>query len=255
MPERLSPAFNVTCALSAYQPVASGALTEAEVTGGVVSMWMPLTDAVLALPALSLTLAETPRLLPSPPIVLLAGHAPSMPDRASEQAQATITLLSYQPFAFGPVVAAPDSDGAVLSTLMPVTDVVAVLPALSVAVPDAVWLVPSPRLWLAGQDLTPERFAWSAQAKLTVTSSAYQPLPFGARSAAAVTVGGVRSMLTVAVSLALLPALSVPVPCTCCPPPSVVTLTGGVQLATPEPASVHVNVTVTVPELAQAPSL
>src|SRR6266496_5680919 len=97
MPERLSPAFNVTCALSAYQPVASGVLTEAVVVGGVVSMWMPLTDAVLVFPALSLTLAATPRLLPSPPMVLVAGQAPSMPDRASAQLQATITLLSYQP--------------------------------------------------------------------------------------------------------------------------------------------------------------
>ena len=43
------------------------------------------------------------------------------------------------------------------------------------------------------------------------------------------------SMLTVAVSVAVLPALSVAVPVTCWAAPSVVVVTGAVQLATPEP--------------------
>src|SRR2546426_9137303 len=100
----------------------------------------------------------------------------------------------------------------------------------------------------------PERFAWSAQRKLTVTSSPYQPLPFAGRSADAETVGGVRSMLTVAVFEAAFAALSVAVPLTWCVP-SLVTSTGAVQLATPEPASVQLDVTVTVAALIQAPSM
>src|SRR3954469_21294253 len=108
MPERLSEPVRVTWALSAYQPVASGALADAAVTGAVVSMWMPPTEAVLVLPALSLALADAPRPEPSPPTVLLAGHPPSMPDSASEHVHAMTTLLSYQPCPFGEVVGAPD---------------------------------------------------------------------------------------------------------------------------------------------------
>ncbi len=54
----------------------------------------------------------------------------------------------------------------------------------------------------------------SAHTKLTSTSASYQPLVFGARSAAAEIVGGVRSMLTDASSVALLPASSTAVPVT-----------------------------------------
>jgi hypothetical protein len=42
-------------------------------------------------------------------------------------------------------------------------------------------------------------------------------------------------MLTTAVSVAELPALSVAVPTTCWPSPSVLLVTGAVQLASPEP--------------------
>jgi hypothetical protein len=46
-------------------------------------------------------------------------------------------------------------------------------------------------------------------------------------------------MLTIAVSLADLPALSTAVPTTCWPAPSPDLVTGTVQLATPEPESVQ----------------
>jgi hypothetical protein len=59
-----------------------------------------------------------------------------MPDRASEAVQWIVTSPLYQPSAFGAAVAAPLSVGAVLSMLMPPTLVLALLSALSVAVPE-----------------------------------------------------------------------------------------------------------------------
>src|SRR5689334_176165 len=109
--------LRVTCTLSAYQPVRSGAETEEVVTGAVVSILMPDTDEVLALPALSETLAEAPRLLPSPLTEVFDGQTPLMPESASEQLHATTTLLSYQLFAFGGEVTAPERMGGVWSTL------------------------------------------------------------------------------------------------------------------------------------------
>src|SRR4051794_7201081 len=142
---------------------------------------MPLTEAVLVLPALSLTVALADRLLPCPLMVLSAGQCPSTPDRSSEQVQVTVTSPWYQPLPFGAVVAAPDSDGAVSSMLMPARLVDALLPAASVAVPLADWSLPSPRVtgWL--HDFTPDRPIWSLQVKPTVTSALYQPLLFALR--------------------------------------------------------------------------
>src|SRR6185437_1221578 len=98
--------------------------------------------------------------------------------------------------------------------------------------PVTLWLPPSSRITGAGQVLTPE--SASAQMKLMVTLSLYQLLPLAARSAAPLIVGGVLSMLTVARSVVVLPALSPAVPSTGWPWPSVVTVWGAVQLATPE---------------------
>src|SRR3954452_9538913 len=50
-------------------------------------------------------------------------------------------------------------------------------------------------------------------------------------------VGGVLSMFTVAVALALLPALSLAVPVTDCASPSVVTVCGSSQLFRPDSAA------------------
>src|SRR3954452_5633962 len=58
--------------------------------------------------------------------------------------------------------------------------------------------------------------------------------------------GLLLSMLTAAGSVAVLPALSVTVPVTAWALPSVVTVCGPVQLATPDTASEQVNVTVTL---------
>src|ERR1700747_2927021 len=111
MPDRLSLALRVTCAFVAYHPLGNGSLTEAVVTGGVRWILIPPAVAELVFPALSLTLADAPRLLPSPEIVLSAGQLPSMPESPSAQDHLTTTLLSYQPAPFGVVVAVPESDG------------------------------------------------------------------------------------------------------------------------------------------------
>src|SRR5207247_1534292 len=119
----------------------------------------------------------------------------------------------------------------------------AALPAASLAEPVALCAALSPRVCFAEQLSTPDRL--SAHEKLTSTSALYQPSALAARSAAALMVGGVLSMLTVAGSLAELPALSSAVPATDCSAPSVVTDFGLVQEATPETPSAHVNVMVT----------
>ena len=59
----------------------------ARAVGAVRSILMPLTVALLVLPALSLTEALSDRLAPSPVMLLLPGQAPSMPDRASLHVQ------------------------------------------------------------------------------------------------------------------------------------------------------------------------
>ena len=81
--------------------------------------------------------------VPSPLMIEFAGHVgASTPDNASAHVQWIVTAVLYQPFAFGDVVGAPDSVGAVLSTLMPLTVAVAVLPARSAAVPVTDWPAP-----------------------------------------------------------------------------------------------------------------
>jgi hypothetical protein len=95
-----------------------------------------------------------------------------------------------------------------------VTVAVAVSPAASVTVPVIVWLAPAVlTIWDAGQ------LAIGAdpgvQVKLTVTEVSFQPLAFGAGVAVARIVGATRSMFTVVVNVALLPATSVTVPVTC----------------------------------------
>src|SRR5207302_201331 len=127
------------------------------------------------------------------------------PERASVQDQVTSTSPVCQPPSKEAV-----RTGAVLSTLMPVTVSEALLPAASVAVPVADWSVPSPRTFGAETVATPD--SESSAVKCTVTSSLYQPAALTARSGAAVIVGLVLSMLTSAVLLAELPALSVAEP-------------------------------------------
>jgi hypothetical protein len=86
------------------------------------------------------------------------------------------------------------------------------------------------------------------QVNVTVTFELFHPAAFGGGAATAVMVGPVFERLMVTVFVAVFPATSVAVPVICCPAPSVVTLTGGLQLATPDPLSLQVKVTVTLLE-------
>ena len=70
------------------------------------------------------------------------------------------------------------------------------------------------------------------------------PRASGAGATAAVMAGGVLSILTVAVVLAVLPARSAAVPEAVCVAPSVAKEAGALQLATPESASEHAKLTV-----------
>src|SRR5687767_3308010 len=122
---------------------------------------MPVTDAAVALPALSLTDAPAERSAPSPVTVASAGAGPARPDRASPAVQRTVTSPRYQPLAFGAVAGAPLSVGAVVSTSIPPTvNGSLTLSAASTAVPPALWSEPSPSVRLAGQDSSPDRPSW-----------------------------------------------------------------------------------------------
>src|SRR5271168_3163224 len=125
--------------------------------------------------------------------------------------------------------------GGVLSRLT-MTLAVAVLPALSVAVPLMVWFAASVETTMgAGQTAMPE--PESEHVKVTVTLELFQPLALGAGAATAVIVGGVLSIFTDSVAEAVLPALSVTEPVTGVVP-SVATVTGAGQVpAMPESAS------------------
>ena len=71
--------------------------------------------------------------------------------------------------------------GLVLSMLT-VAGSVAVLPALSIAVPVTGWSPPSVVTVCGAVQLAMPDSAWSAQVKVTVTSALFQPLPFAAGS-------------------------------------------------------------------------
>src|SRR5947207_59984 len=99
--------------------------------------------------------------------------------------------------------------GAVLSMLMPLTVALALLPAMSVAVPVTLCPAPSAVSVTGGvSEAMPE--VGSAAVKVTVTSVLFQPKAFAAGDREPVIIGGVSSTLTVSVLVAsTLPALSV----------------------------------------------
>src|SRR3954470_7418969 len=97
--------------------------------------------------------------------------------------------------------------GATVSTLIPPTVVVPLLPALSTAVPVALfapWAASVASGWQEAMPLTA-----SVQANCTVTGALYQPAAFGLVVALPVMVGAVLSTSTVAVpAVSVLPVLS-----------------------------------------------
>src|SRR5438094_6025471 len=148
------------------------------------------------------------------------------------------TLFPYSSLfrSLGEVVAAPLIVAAVLSMLIPETVVLALLPALSVAVP-LDYLPTRPASVLSAAQLwIPESV--SAQLKCTVTSLLYQPAALGEVVAAPLIVGAVLSMLIPeTVVLVLLPALSVAVPVADWAAPAARRVTGLGQLAIPDRTS------------------
>src|SRR5438045_1405486 len=118
----------VTVTSMFFQPVGASDV----VPGAVRSILIPDTVVLVELLALSPTEALAERFAPSPVIVLSAGTIPGLiPDKLPAAVQWIATSPLYQPSALGCVVAAPPSDGAVLSTFMPLTVVPLLLPAAS----------------------------------------------------------------------------------------------------------------------------
>src|SRR5207253_2980946 len=131
--------------------------------------------------------------------------------------------------------------------LIPETVVLALVPALSVAVPVADWAAPA-ALRVIGlvQLAIPERT--SEQRKLAVTSLLFQPLALAAGLRLPLIAGPVLSMLIPeTVALALLPALSVAVAVARGVAPSALRVTSGGQLSIPERTSAQGKCAVTEP--------
>ncbi len=167
----------------------------------------------------------------APPLTLYSVLA--TPERLSLPASVTWTGWLYQSFFRVPDALAAVV-GAVRSIWMPLTVLVAVLPALSAQVAVADRLAPSPvTVVAAGCAAGPD--SASVQVQVTVTSPFCQPL-----GNVPVSTGAVLSMLTVTVLLvALLPAASVAVPLTLWLAPSL-RVVGADLVATPESASLAV---------------
>jgi hypothetical protein len=90
-------------------------LPEYVTVGAVRSIFTGVLVADVSFPAASATSTDAEKLSPSPEITASAGHAAASPEVASAHVQWIATSPEYQPFAFGPVVAAPLTDGGVAS--------------------------------------------------------------------------------------------------------------------------------------------
>jgi hypothetical protein len=228
-------------------------------TGAVLSMLIPPTVLPgVELPAMSFAPAlVTLRFAPSSVMSMSDGQL-ATPEPAfrsastgSLQLKPTATRPLYQPSAFGCVVGPPVIVGPRRSMLTPLTDAEFEFPALSdTFTGPAPRFRPSPMIVvLAGHNpSTPE--SPSEQFQVTETSPVYHlfplaSMPFGSGSCPLMS-GGVRSMLMfLTVASAVLPALSAAFPVTDWPAPSLVSVTGCVQPAMPDSASLQVNMAVT----------
>ena len=105
------------------------------------------------------------------------GHN-AMSDSVSLHIKLTVTSELFHPFTFAAGAAVAVMLGEALSRFM-LTLVVAVLPALSTAVPVTTWLAPFVDTIVGPeQEAIPDEV--SAHVKLTVTFELFQPLEFGA---------------------------------------------------------------------------
>src|SRR5262249_29051543 len=115
---------------------------------------LTVRDVVAVFPALSTAVPEILWFKPSVLTLFVGGHV-AIPDKASEQVNATATLVLFQPAALGAGVAVELITGETLS-IFTVSLVLALFPATSVAVPLITCLSP----WLftvigAGHVFTP----------------------------------------------------------------------------------------------------
>src|SRR5882672_10630764 len=104
------------------------------ITGGVLSMLIPLTVADAVFPARSWQLPLTCWFAPSAVRPVGAGGlSEARPESASEQAKLTATFVLFQPFAFAEGVREPLIEGGVLSILIGNVCASSTLPAKSLA--------------------------------------------------------------------------------------------------------------------------
>src|ERR1044071_3346349 len=133
--------------------------------------------------------------------------------------------------------------GAVLSMLT-LTAAVLAFPATSRAWPGTLWFWPSELITVVeGQLATPDRP--SLQLYVTVTSVLFQPAPLDGGAVAAVTMGGVLSILSVVLTVETLPAWSTACALKLSAAPSLEPATGKGQTAIPDKLSEHRYVIVT----------
>src|SRR5437016_5873400 len=146
-----------------------------------------------------------------PSVVTVCGAGqPAIPDVASLQVKVIVGFVLFQPAALGAGDTVAVMAGAVLSRVM-IAETLAVFPAMSVACLVIAWLPPlaltSTRL---GQTAAPEPA--SLHENVTVTSELFQPAALAGGIAVAEIPGGVLSILSATLVLAVFPALS-----TACP--------------------------------------
>ena len=135
---------------------------------------MPSTLALASLPAASFAVPVALWFAPSPSVI--AAGQKAMPESASSHLKLTVTSPLFQPFEFAAGLRVASIDGLVLS-IETLATVLALLPALSTAVPSTDWLAPSSETTSSGVQLAiPERP--SVQSKWTVTSMLFQPFVF-----------------------------------------------------------------------------
>src|SRR5438046_441651 len=120
-----------------------------------------------------------------------AGHVATS-DPASEQVKVTVTSVLFHPFAFGGVDAAAVIVGLVVSMLIPPRVTEPMLPARSVAWPEADRFVPSDESVMGAVSVPGAKSdKTSVAVNVTVTGPLFQPLALASGRCAAVTTGGV----------------------------------------------------------------
>jgi hypothetical protein len=183
-----------------YQPLLSGAGTDAVTLTGAVASYPNVKAAELVLPALSVHEAETFAVGLSGPlyvadVVPTPGVQVARPEVASARANVTETGDVYQPFAFGPRSGVTVTAGGVASYLNWTAAGVLTLPALSRQVPLIVVLEVSGPVYVDGaeQEAIPE--VASDPVNAIATGRLYQPFQSALREGVAAAVGRSLSIL------------------------------------------------------------